>query len=57
MSSVEDNRKSGRLFWFQRRKQMTTMMRRKKKTIPELSPAIDGMENLEIELFIFNTLL
>lgn len=57
MSSVEDNRKSGRLFWFQQRKQMTTMMRRKKETIPELSPAIDGMQNLEIELFIFNILL
>jgi hypothetical protein len=32
-------------------------MRRRKKTIPELSPTIDEMENLEIELFIFNILL
>jgi len=53
MSSVEDNRKSGRQFWFQRRKQMTTMMRRKKKTIPELSPAIDGMEKLGNRIIYF----
>jgi hypothetical protein len=44
MSSVEDNRKSSRLFWFKQIKQMTTMMRRQKKTIPELSPAIDEMK-------------
>lgn len=57
MSSVEDNRRSSRLFWFKQIKRMTTMMRRRKKTIPELSPTIDEMENLEIELFIFNILL